>query len=336
MSDYDNAIAWAKSRKTISGAAMKQYESTFRNLRRNEAGMPILSANKRTRGVQRSAIRYIVSALILNLLRTGKPEYAEDIIRLHSLIQQIDADANTAYDRALEETRKAKDRGESLPNKQVRKSKRRTLTRLPSNWRELFVAQATSSKYEQAMIIMACCGCRPEEFAKSVEVSRNEATGDTIVKIRGAKIHGEEDHRSGQEWREIVLPKVHPLAGLIHIGTHHYKPRGVKEAAHHWGVKTFGVNAGVTSYSLRHQFAADCKGQGLSMEEIAQALGQSSTATQQMYGSIRQAKTGGGWGIKSVKAASPVRAAKVQVAKSKTSGPGTQRGAKRSQSVKPG
>ena len=43
---------------------------------------------------------------------------------------------------------------------------------------------------------------------------------------------------------------------------------------------------------MRHQFSADMKASGASDEEIAMAMGQTSTATAEFYGTARQARSG--------------------------------------------
>jgi integrase len=46
----------------------------------------------------------------------------------------------------------------------------------------------------------------------------------------------------------------------------------------------------VTPYCLRHQFAADLKSSGASDEDIAKAMGHTTTETAQTYGTARQSR----------------------------------------------
>lgn len=243
------------------------------------------AATKRTASVLRAAWRRgIAQALLAAVNDTDKAPTPEERkterVRMDSLARELIADTEmAAYAPPISAARAGA------------KSKRKSLTRLPHDWREKILENVHEK--DRAGVVALMLGARPEETRKGITLTRDGS--DVIAVIQGAKIK----ELSGQEERQITIHS--DLADLIietlalddrQTATVITEPgqsfqKRVMRAANRQGFK------GVTAYSFRHAWAADLKAGGYSPEEIAKALGQQSERTQQHYGTASQGGKGG-------------------------------------------
>jgi len=289
-----DAVNWATKRlaKPPSAGTIKQYTTVMKRIYTNMKSFALsgMSANRNTRSVNRSAFRYIAATTILEL-SSSNPEKINEIFSIVKVVNKVADKAKNDYKV-----------GKNFPNKQTRRSKRPSLTGLKENWREQLIEVSSESKYADAIRIMAICGCRPAEIEKGVELKRNENT--VTIRIIGAKCSSRTD--AGQTWRSLVFNIDHPLIGNITEGIYQAKASAVEDAISHFGrkVSTNKKNP-LSAYSLRHAAASNFKASGLTIEEIAAALGHQSTTTMAHYGT--KSRGSGMLVLLSVTAASPVR-----------------------------
>lgn len=173
---------------------------------------------------------------------------------------------------------------------QRRETKRKGLSKLPENWRELLVKRMPS--YKAAVAVCALSGCRPVELERG-GVAVSVVGGVLKLRISGAKV----GDQSGQEWRELVwkLPSVNPLAVIVammamknggELLAKVADARAFSGAMRSAGRRAFpGFSEEITPYSMRHQVASDLKAAGLG-DEISAALGHSASDTKGSYGSF--------------------------------------------------
>jgi len=150
--------------------------------------------------------------------------------------------------------------------------------------------------WADVLLVQGCSGCRPAELLAGVHVQVEEEGGAVRIRVAGAKTG--EDGVRGQPWREVV---VRPGAGanLVDALIRYAQEEGgamtvrirhesadpvdaycsnVRRLANRLGYH------GVSAYTVRHQFAADAKADGVSIERLAQALGHTTPRAQQIYG----------------------------------------------------
>lgn len=176
--------------------------------------------------------------------------------------------------------------------------KRKSIRGLPADWRERMLAAATPA-HKLTIAISAATGCRPAELQKGIRIER---AGEKIVAvIQGAKVRY--DQKTGKRIAGIIERRLEldPASGPLIAHIAEALPDGgtvrvnrwtagdaIRRAAHKCGYKK------VTPYSLRHQFSADRKGEGMDRAESAELLGHKSERTQQHYGHAQQGKGRGG------------------------------------------
>jgi hypothetical protein len=146
---------------------------------------------------------------------------------------------------------------------------------------------------------LACgwVGARPNEIELGVALKRFQTRqGEVVqVRIRGAKVT---DHSGQPErvlWISATSPEGLALLSAIPAGaTRTVVRRRAKRINLDWSQRIRPRMGGKPSaYSLRHQFAANLKAQGLDPIEIAKALGHLSVKSQKRYGSASQGQRGG-------------------------------------------
>lgn len=193
------------------------------------------------------------------------------------------------------------------PVKSRKKSKRKALSRLPSDWRARVIEEL---KHEDKLpaVILALTGCRPAEFRTGVAWER--IGEDLQVKIFGSKVS--KLTRGGQKERVLVFSGDDPLAQwLLAQSDQVGGPMAAAGDLDAWR-KRFGraaVRAGfksISPYSLRHQFSGDQKARGWNDDRLSQALGHASERSRKHYGHSLQGKGRGG-ALKSVTASAEVR-----------------------------
>lgn len=183
------------------------------------------------------------------------------------------------------------------PEGQTRKGKRRGLSRLSENWREMLVeACPVTSKYAAPLLLSALVALRPSELRHGAIVG---AKHDHIaVKIEGAKVTA----KTGQPARGLAFPIDNAIArmlasvvaergkgGLLLVSI--TDPRAFCDFVRSLSRQVF-PKAGyiVTPYSFRHAFASDQKAQQAGGEVLAKALGHVSGRSQRAYGSAGQGR----------------------------------------------
>lgn len=186
-------------------------------------------------------------------------------------------------------------------------SKRRSLSRLPKDWRERVLAELSPRDLGPAVVLILT-GCRPGEYKRGVTFERH---GDQLR----ATIHGGKCSTltgGGQALRTLDFSAQEVMARtLLDIVD---KRGGQFVAQGDLGAwrKRFtraGERVGfrrLSPYSLRHQFASDQKQRGWNDDRLSQALGQASSRMRRHYGHSTQGRGRGG-GLQSVSASVPVR-----------------------------
>lgn len=179
-------------------------------------------------------------------------------------------------------------------------SKRKGLGTLPDDWQErIWAGIPSKSQYRSAIAVLTCTGARPGEIEKGVAVSLNPQ-GGLVLTIHGIKTHG---GNCGQAVRTLTVASEGPAArhlaekiklegglkGEIIVST---KAKLLTDSVRGISKKVFPKKKYIVApYSFRHQCAADWKDYQ-SSEVVAQALGHNNDATQQYYGTRRQARGG--------------------------------------------
>lgn len=206
-----------------------------------------------------------------------------------------------------------------LENPKPRRSKRRSLKALPSDFREQMSDALTGSTYKLPYLVAAVTGCRPAELQTGVVV---ELDGNNITfTIVGAKVKGSSQ---GQAFRKIGydVNTQHPLVREL---VNELLMRQVRElnvsvqskvnltsALRRVGRKLWPQNkVDVTVYTLRHAAASQFK-QHLSPDEVSQALGHRVDKTATVYGQHQLARGSGMLEPTIVQAAVPVKHTKTR------------------------
>lgn len=193
------------------------------------------------------------------------------------------------------------------PKKSRKTSKRRSLSRLPGDWRKQVIGALREGDRLPA-VVLALTGCRPSEFKEGVLFERDGP--DLKATIFGAKVS--ELTGGGQAQRQLTFDASDPLARwLLDFPGWHGEQLGARGDLSAWRKRLTRVAAGlgfqkISPYSLRHQFSGDQKARGWNDDRLSQALGHTSARMRQHYGHAEQGR-GGGRGLKFVTATSPVR-----------------------------
>ena len=180
---------------------------------------------------------------------------------------------------------------------QTRKGKRRGLSRLPSNWREMMAeACPAGSEYAAPLLLSALVGLRPAELWHGVTVGVEH--GHIAVSIQGAKVTA----TTGQPVRGMAFPIDNLIAQMFSrwvverskgesVTVSITDPRKfcdfVRSLSRHVFPEADYI---VTPYSFRHAFASDQKAQQAGGEVLAKALGHVSGRSQRGYGSAGQGR----------------------------------------------
>lgn len=186
-------------------------------------------------------------------------------------------------------------------------SKRRTLSRLPSDWRER-VIQELKPEDRLPAVVLALTGCRPAEFLTGVLLER--IGEDLQATVFGSKVS--EFTQGGQPERVMVFDGSDAFASwLLDMVDQSGGRMGAGGDLGAWR-KRFSRAAlragfrGISPYNLRHQFSGDQKQRGWNDDRLSQALGHASERSRKHYGHHLQGKGRGG-GLKSVTASKEVR-----------------------------
>lgn len=176
--------------------------------------------------------------------------------------------------------------------REKRRSKRSSLSGLPTDWREQLYLKSASSKYEYATLATILSGCRPAELVNGIDiVLKTDPRPIITIQIRGAKI----GVTQGQETRQLEYD-LSQTSFLLQVLEKALKEHDNHIFAQIKNTKAFSLaitrmskhlwprhRHDITPYSLRHAFASDLKSK-FSEVDIAKALGHASTRTQKTYG----------------------------------------------------
>lgn len=188
-------------------------------------------------------------------------------------------------------------------------SKRKTIKRLPDNWRhDVFnLALLKNSKYISVIATLSLTGCRPAEIAKGV-LFELKNDGAISVTVKGAKRHGD---KYGAEWRSFDLQDdgsdafqhikklcMENDAGNIINSSLVLCPAAKISEAVRTVVKNTKLKK-ISAYIFRHQMAADVKALGFDAADTARILGHCTDRSQTFYSAA--CRNGGGRKIMNVK-----------------------------------
>jgi integrase len=182
-----------------------------------------------------------------------------------------------------------------------KQSKRKSLTGLPKDWRVLLL-HALDASDRLPYAVMALSGCRPAELKMGV---RLRLIGEHVeLLIQGAKVSALTN--AGQPERML---RVSPAAILGSPYSTNLK-RWLEEQGGETIVAIFATGrafeqrleraakraglGAVSCYSLRHQMAADLKGE-VTQDEVSLTLGHVSRRSKKHYGHARQRRSNGGF-----------------------------------------
>lgn len=179
--------------------------------------------------------------------------------------------------------------------KRHRLSKRHTLGRLATGWRESIFNSIRSDRLKLAVAVISATGCRPSELELGVVVRLSPA-GQLTVGIQGTKVDAER-HR-GQPVRLLVVSdntlwgsylKEHATSadGVLMVK---YDAEGVSQRLREKSRELWPRRSSlVSAYSYRHFMGRSMKESGVSADKIAATLGHASDFAQTAYG-----RAGGG------------------------------------------
>jgi integrase len=256
---------------------------------------------KRSAAVLRSASRFNKARMVLLHLSTM------------NMAQKIgDKDAAKAQRQQAEALIRSLDEPEPTyqppgPVKRRKSSKRRSLSRLPKDWREQVLQELKPDDLIPAVVLILT-GCRPVEYKYGVIFERH---GDQLR----ATIHGGKCStltQGGQKIRALDFSGQDALARALLRMVDKNGGRFVTQGdlgAWRKRLTRAGERVGLrrlSPYSLRHQFASDQKQRGWNDDRLSQALGQASDRTRKHYGHSEQGRGRGG-GLQSVSASVAVR-----------------------------
>lgn len=183
----------------------------------------------------------------------------------------------------------------------VKKSKRGSLSKLPENWRELFIA-GTSGIHRDWLLVLSAAGVRPAEIANGIEIEPH--SNGVILKILGAKTTA----TTGQPIREIQVANEFG-SELAEGGKRVINAKNGNAVSQYICRRSRLIFPNhpnkISAYSFRHQFAADLKASQLTSLQISAALGHTAEFTKQHYGHKSQSRARGKILLKS--ATRPVR-----------------------------
>jgi integrase len=184
------------------------------------------------------------------------------------------------------------DYAEGWTAEKPRSSKKKSLTGLPPDWREL-VAEAADGQFRNAVLVVLLTGCRPAELEKGVLIERIK--GSLYATIQGAKVK----HNAGQKQRKFRIAD-HPITNMlmrVMDESDETRDKLLVEVKHGNSVTTNMRKTGkklwpkkkqsITAYTARHAMAADCKVaiyDGADPDIVSQVLGHIVDKTASYYG----------------------------------------------------
>lgn len=192
-------------------------------------------------------------------------------------------------------------------------SKRQTLKNLPGDWANRLL-DSVRKEDRFPLLAMLVGGLRPVELEKGVRIRVVDHQA-VRIEVTGAKTQ----QGYGQRWRAFTVSG--DLAGQLAEMLQQWDwweletalPQRGKDPVANFRrrISRVAKRAGlrdVSSYTLRHRFAAEVKALGVSRQTLGGALGHCVDRTSKVYGHARQG--GGSIGLEDVQTATPVKATK--------------------------
>lgn len=187
----------------------------------------------------------------------------------------------------------------------ARSTKSASLKGLPEDWRDRLQQRIEDrfSRFWPAVIALLLTGCRPEEVLRGIPVT---SMGDGSVTFAISSAKG-----GNSRLRYITILPSDPFSQLAQRlaaanesirlpGTEHWWKNRLGDSIRKVGKELWpGKKVTISSYSLRHQMAADLKSAGLSDQEVAAAMGHSDVKTKSLYGRARHGRQGRAFMIRS-------------------------------------
>ena len=183
---------------------------------------------------------------------------------------------------------------ESGQHRLVSTSKKRCLSKLKEEWRDLFLEVNESSKtYRMAGVLLRFCGLRPVELSKGVELRWGRR--GVLVAIRGGKVRA----TAGQPARAFALhADLLPDWFVQEVRSRDRtqvvaEPDGLRSHLARLSERVFGQHTQssreakrvvLSAYLFRHALVTDLREAGWSSEDIAAVIGESTAQTTRWYG----------------------------------------------------
>jgi integrase len=306
MASSDSKTQYAEEfKRLVAKCASKTPEGMFEVMRS--------TGSKRTYYKRRAAARHVIQEGLMHTLQLqDRQQAAGDTAAWSMSVKKIE------FLMELHATLERHSDTCPITSPAKKRSKRQMLHSLPDDFREAMYGAMTNSKYRLPYLVAALTGCRPQELVYGVTLTQHD--GELTLRIIGAKVI--EGGVQGQAWREIKysVTDAHPLiaAALGELRSHGSNEILISVAskdAYTASLRRVGrmlwprMKSEVTGYCLRHFCASFWKAAGLSMEQLAMALGHSVTRTQSLYGQAQIAKSRGSGILSptSVRAVTPIR-----------------------------
>ena len=193
-------------------------------------------------------------------------------------------------------------------------SKRYSLAKLPSEWRETIFMSISSERLKLAVAVLCATGCRPSELERGVLVAVK--CKQMQIGIKGSKV--DEVMKRGQPLRLLTVDSTTRWGRYLSecVSNNHGKPLLVQydagaisqrlreKSREIWPRRKSLVSA----YSYRHFIGKSLKESGEDKNKIAAVLGHATDYSQSVYGRAGGSKKAAGQhGIERAIASNPIR-----------------------------
>lgn len=195
-----------------------------------------------------------------------------------------------------------------------KRSKRYTLSKLPSEWRETIFLSISSERLKQAVAVLSATGCRPSELERGVLVAVKDQKMQ--IGIKGSKV--DEDMKRGQPLRLLTVDSTTRWGSYLSecVSNNNGKPLliqydagGISQRLREKSRELWPRRKSlVSAYSYRHFIGKSLKESGEDKYKIAAVLGHATDYSQAVYGRAGGGKKGAGQhGIVKAIASNPIR-----------------------------
>jgi integrase len=180
-------------------------------------------------------------------------------------------------------------------------SKKKSLRKMPKNWREMVWDRCENYDYKGALAILQLTGARPSEIERGVSVAGDASSDFLEITILGSK-QGKAK-KNGQATRIVMVdmrtrvnpgsPKDYLLSQVAYEGYFFIQANAkrlndyvLRLSKKIWLRKKNHI----APCSYRHQISADLKGEGTPPPKISMVMGHRSTQSKKKYAGKRQAR----------------------------------------------